>query len=71
MPVSREVWKQAGELGMLGVTVPEKYGGSGLDALYAAVHWEEQMYAGTSGPGILSLSVSLSLSAFVSPTCHR
>lgn len=49
--VSREVWKQAGELGMLGVTVPEKYGGSGLDALYAAVNWEEQMYAGTSGPG--------------------
>jgi hypothetical protein len=29
---------------MLGVTVPSKYGGMDLDAKYAAVHWEEQMY---------------------------
>ena len=49
--VSREVWKQAGESGMLGVTVPEEYGGLGLDAKYAAVHWEEQSYALSSGVG--------------------
>lgn len=49
--VSREVWKQAGENGMLGVTVPEEYGGLGLDAKYAAVHWEEQSYALSSGVG--------------------
>jgi alkylation response protein AidB-like acyl-CoA dehydrogenase len=49
--VSREVWKQAGENGMLGVTVPEKYGGLGLDAKYAAVHWEEQSYSLNSGVG--------------------
>jgi len=49
--VSREVWKQAGEAGLLGVTMPEKYGGLGLDILYAAVNWEEQSYAGTTGPG--------------------
>jgi long-chain-acyl-CoA dehydrogenase len=49
--VSREVWKQAGETGMLGVTVPEEYGGLGLDAKYAAVNWEEQSYALNSGCG--------------------
>lgn len=49
--VSREVWTQAGANGMLGVTVPEEYGGLGLDAKYAAVHWEEQSYALSSGVG--------------------
>lgn len=49
--VSREVWRQAGEAGMLGVTMPEEYGGMGLDALYAAVNWEEQSYSGATGPG--------------------
>ena len=36
---------------MLGVTVPAEYGGMGLDVKYAAVHWEEQLYAFASGPG--------------------
>lgn len=49
--VSREVWLQAGAQGMLGVTVPEKYGGLGLDVLYAAVNWEEQAYSLQTGPG--------------------
>lgn len=49
--VDRAVWKKAGENGMLCVTMPEEYGGLGLDILYAAVNWEEQSYAGTSGPG--------------------
>ena len=49
--VSREVWKQAGEAGMLCVNVPEQYGGMGLDVKYSAVNWEEQSYANTTGPG--------------------
>jgi hypothetical protein len=36
---------------MLGVTVPEQYGGMGLDVLYAAVNWEEQGYSLNTGPG--------------------
>ena len=36
---------------MLCVTMPEEYGGLGLDILYSAVGWEEQSYANTSGPG--------------------
>lgn len=47
---NRELWRQAGDAGMLGVTVPEQYGGAGLDVLYSSVHWEEQAYAGTTGP---------------------
>ena len=46
----RELWRQAGEAGMLGVTVPEEFGGAGLDILYSSVHWEEQAYAGATGP---------------------
>ena len=49
--VSREVWRQAGEAGMLCVGVPEQYGGLGLDVKYSAVGWEEQSYANTTGPG--------------------
>jgi long-chain-acyl-CoA dehydrogenase len=49
--VPRELWKKAGEMGLLCVTVPEEYGGMGLDVLYSAVMWEEQSYANTSGPG--------------------
>lgn len=49
--VPRELWREAGEAGLLCVTVPEEYGGMGLDIRYAAVHWEEQAYANTTGPG--------------------
>lgn len=49
--VSREVWKKAASNGMLCVTVPEKYGGLGLDVLFSAVGWEEQSYANCTGPG--------------------
>jgi long-chain-acyl-CoA dehydrogenase len=49
--VPRDLWLEAGEAGLLCVTVPEEYGGMGADIRYAAVHWEEQAYANTTGPG--------------------
>jgi len=49
--VPKELWQKAGELGLLAVTVPEEYGGYGLDTLFASIVWEEQAYAGTTGPG--------------------
>lgn len=49
--VPRELWKQAAADGLLCVMMPEEYGGMGLDAKFAAVHWEEQSYANTTGPG--------------------
>mmetsp|Transcript_39416 Transcript_39416/g.101027 ORF Transcript_39416/g.101027 Transcript_39416/m.101027 type:complete len:446 (-) Transcript_39416:542-1879(-) len=49
--VGRDLWLKAGEADLLGVNLPEVYGGSGGDILYSAVMWEEQGYSGCSGPG--------------------
>ena len=49
--VPRELWQDAGANGMLSVTVPEEYGGMGLDILFSSINWQEQSYAGTTGPG--------------------
>jgi long-chain-acyl-CoA dehydrogenase len=49
--VPRDLWKQAGNEGMLCVTTPEAYGGLGLDILYSSVHWQEQSYSFCTGPG--------------------
>ncbi|HXV76590.1 MAG TPA: acyl-CoA dehydrogenase family protein [Candidatus Polarisedimenticolaceae bacterium] len=39
--IPREIFGRMGRLGYLGITVPERYGGSGADLLYAAVFLEE------------------------------
>ena len=49
--VPRDLWKSAGENGLLCVTMPEEMGGSAADALHAAITWEEQSYTGCTGPG--------------------
>lgn len=36
-----DIFKQLGELGLLGVTVPLEYGGSGMDATAACIVHEE------------------------------
>jgi alkylation response protein AidB-like acyl-CoA dehydrogenase len=51
--VPRELWLKAGEAGMLCCTVPEEYGGLGLDYLFDAVVFEELWRVGASGPGFL------------------
>jgi len=43
--VSRELWKKAGEAGLLCLTLPEAYGGPGLDFSFNAVINEEFTYA--------------------------
>jgi long-chain-acyl-CoA dehydrogenase len=45
--VDKEMWLKGGEIGMLCPTVPEEYGGLGLDFGYNAVIDEEVSYAGT------------------------
>ncbi|MCM8731728.1 acyl-CoA dehydrogenase family protein [Hephaestia sp. GCM10023244] len=53
--VPREFWRKAGEIGMLCPTVPEQYGGLGLDFGYNAVVDEELSYAGVpAGFGLQS-----------------
>ncbi len=46
--VDRDFWRAAGEAGLLCPTVPEEYGGPGLDYRYNAVVTEELAYAGSS-----------------------
>jgi alkylation response protein AidB-like acyl-CoA dehydrogenase len=50
--VSREVWKQAGELGMLSMEFPEEYGGANIkDVRFNAIVGEELARANATGPG--------------------
>ena len=44
--VPKSFWRQAGDVGMLCPTVPEAYGGLGLDFGYNAIVDEEMAYAG-------------------------
>ena len=46
--VSKQFWRACGENGLLCPTVPEQYGGLGLDFGYNAVVGEELSYAGSS-----------------------
>ncbi|NCF65547.1 MAG: acyl-CoA dehydrogenase [Chloroflexi bacterium] len=50
--VSREIWQQAGQLGLLCMDVPEVYGGGGTeDFRYNAIVTEEIIRVGASGVG--------------------
>ena len=49
--VSREVWTKAAELGLLCPSLPEEYGGAGVDFRYSAVVMEEASRLGLSGIG--------------------
>jgi acyl-CoA dehydrogenase len=49
--VDREVWRKAGANGLLCQTMPEEYGGAGVDRLFAVVQFEELTRAGCSGIG--------------------
>jgi len=51
--VPRELWNKAGEAGLLCCTVPEEYGGLGLDYLFDVVVFEEMARSGFTGPGFL------------------
>ena len=46
--VGKDVWRKVGDAGMLCATVPEAYGGPGLDFRYNAVVNEEVAYVGSS-----------------------
>ncbi|OUS26123.1 acyl-CoA dehydrogenase [Gammaproteobacteria bacterium 45_16_T64] len=49
--VDRGIWNKAGELGILGPTVPEELGGSGVDFRYNTIVSEECIKRGLSGLG--------------------
>ena len=47
----KDIWKKAGDQGLLCCTVPEKYSGPSGDFLHSAIVIEELARAGASGPG--------------------
>ena len=47
--VPREIYKKFGEMGFMGVTYPEKYGGMGMDVFYAVVYSEEMTRMNSGG----------------------
>jgi alkylation response protein AidB-like acyl-CoA dehydrogenase len=51
--VPRELWLKAGAQGMLCCTVPEEFGGLGLDYLFDVIVFEEIWKVGASAPGFL------------------
>ncbi|MCA8898072.1 MAG: acyl-CoA dehydrogenase family protein [Hyphomonas sp.] len=50
--VPREVWTEAGKMGLLGASVPEEYGGAGGDFRHEAIIIEQQQWKGIDGFGI-------------------
>lgn len=60
--IPRSIWKKFGEMGFLGVNIPEQYGGSGLDFGYQAVLVEEISKCPSGGFGAAILGhVSLAM----------
>ena len=55
----REIVRKMGELGMLGVFIPEEYGGAGLDYLSYGIICEEIAYADWVCASIISIQNSL------------
>jgi butyryl-CoA dehydrogenase len=55
----RELLNKMGELGYLGVPVPEEYGGAGLDYISEAIVFEEVGYSDSSVRTTLSVQMSL------------
>jgi alkylation response protein AidB-like acyl-CoA dehydrogenase len=52
--VSREMWLKAGQQGFLGMSVPEEYGGAGVDDFcYSAIIAEEAARAGVVSAGMV------------------
>lgn len=49
--VDREVWRKAGANGFLCMTMPEEFGGTGVDRLFSAVQMEVHAAGGYSGLG--------------------
>lgn len=55
----RDVIRQLGEMGYMGICVPEEYGGAGMDAIASAIVVEELSYADASVGVINSVQNSL------------
>lgn len=71
--VDRSVWRKAGEIGMLCVSVPAEYGGMGGSFLHEAIIIEEQARAGDSAFGgvLANMGVPIFLHAATEEQKHQ
>jgi acyl-CoA dehydrogenase len=60
--VPRAVWHRLGELGLLGIEIPERYGGTGAGFLHTAVFCEELARCGSAGV-VMGVLASTEMSA--------
>lgn len=66
------LFKKAGELGLLGITYPEAYGGAGLDYWYQAVMLEELGRAGCAGvPMALAVQTDMATPTLAEHGTHQ
>ncbi|MGI9077242.1 MAG: acyl-CoA dehydrogenase family protein [Gemmatimonadaceae bacterium] len=56
---SRDLWLKCGEMGLLGLAVPEQHGGSGLDALTSAIALDAFGYGCEDGGLVFSVCAHL------------
>src|SRR2546423_2035489 len=63
-PVNREVVRQMGEDGWLGIGWPEEYGGQGRSAIEQFIFFDESMRAGAPVPMLTLNSVGPTIMAF-------
>ena len=68
------LWRELGELGVLGITAPEEYGGAGMGYLAHCITMEEISRASASiglSYGLIPISASTRSSETVLPTSAR
>ena len=66
-----ELWKKLAELGLLGLTLPERYGGAELTTLEAAILYEEMGRALTQSPHFVSSVMSAGVIAAAGSEAQR
>lgn len=68
---SRELWRQLADLGLLGLTLPESYGGSALTAIEAVVVYEELGRALAPTPHFVSSVLSAGVLMLAGSDAHK
>jgi alkylation response protein AidB-like acyl-CoA dehydrogenase len=66
-----ELWKKFAELGLLGLTLPERYGGAGLTTLDAAILYEEMGRTLAPSPHFVSAVLSAGVIAAAGSQAQR
>jgi acyl-CoA dehydrogenase len=64
--VPREVFRKIGDLGLLGIQIPEQYGGSGLSTFLYSVIWMEETQRAFVNIGGLAVHLNVVLPYFLS-----